>query len=64
MLGLEIMSHLYMKLGCMRHNFVFACEAISAIQLRFTSTITYGSIIKKIPDGKHELSHQQSRERY
>ena len=29
------MSHLYMKLGRVRHNFVFACEAISATQLRF-----------------------------
>ena len=32
----RIVSHIDMKLGRVRHNFVFACEAISATQLRFT----------------------------
>ena len=31
----RIVSHIYMKLGRVRHNFVFECEAISATQLRF-----------------------------
>ena len=31
----EITSHNDMKLGRVRHNFVFDCDAISATQLRF-----------------------------